>query len=307
MSDDDLQQEGLDPEFDSASEGLGSLVEATAEDLAAEREDRQAAESRTKTAETEEDLSEEKFIYTLENGEEIEGTIAEITEKVAALQVEAKLAEAKAAEKPPEKPAEAKVGEEAPAIEPVNWDVVGENLDTMLQEGRQKEVGPALNDLIHRTIFTSPHIGGMIEQFIDVVIAQREQGAKVQTSFQEFVGEQIPDAEVKAFMQANPWAKDAATAVLGIKTARMAKEVADLKAGKTAEVKAAEVAGKKAGATQTVKDFKAKGLRRASTSSGTGRAATTATTTQKGAQGLEGQALIDHTVAKIRAGRVGRT
>ena len=251
----------LDERVDLAAEGLRSPDEV---DLAQDREDRQAAASQTETAE-EEDLTGERFAYTLSNGEDFEGTIAEITAKEAELLADARVAEKMAEIKPvAEKPVEAKpevdTGETIP---PVQWDKVGSTLTEMLEEGKSDEIGPALLDMNRRMIATDPFIASVVENYVNYLLDQREQGTKVKTSFQEFVGDEIPATEVQTFMQANPWAKSQEMAVLGIKTARANQEIADLKAGKVAAVKDAEVSGKRTGAKETIQNLKAKGqLRR---------------------------------------------
>ncbi len=250
----------LDERVDLAAEGLRAADEL---DLAQDLEDRLAAASPTETAEEEvSDFLTEKFIYTDPQGNEVELTgqeLLEAREREAALKAENEELKARVAEQPkaPVQPAT-----EAPATEPiapVEWDKVGGNLQEMLDDGRAGEIGPALNDVIHRTFLTSPHIANVLERFVDTILEQRDQGKQAQTKFQEFVGDEIPATEIQAFMASNPWARTEREAAVGIKAARLEKQVADLKAGKTIEVEAA----KKVAAKETIKTLKAKGqLRR---------------------------------------------
>ena len=287
----------LDEPFDGAAEGLDIPDEM---DLAQDREDRQAGESRTESAEAD-DLTDEKFAYTLPDGEEIEGTIAEIAEAVAAKQVEAKVAEKLAEAKPeePAKAAEAPVEDAGEGFVPVTWDTVGPELTEMLEDGRNAEIGPSLQGLITREVATSPVIAQTVAKFVMHLLDQREQGIKQETSFKEYVGDDIPAAEVKTFMTDNPWAKTKEMAVLGIKTARLNKEIAELKAGKPA----AEKAAKAKGSEETIKNLKAKGTLRRVSGSG-GRAAAPGGG-EKGKPLTENQ-LLSKQVARITAMRQGR-
>ena len=253
-------QDILDEVGDPAGEGLHTADEL---DLAQDREDREAAASPKETAEAEEDLTEEKFVYTLPGGEEIEGTMAEIVEAVAAKEVEAKVAE-KLAETKPEEPAKTaaekpgEVADEAAQIEPVQWDKVGPEFQEIVEEGKWEGLGPQLQGLINREIVTSPFIAGIMAQFVDRILSDREQGVKEKGSLKEFVGDEPSADEVKAFQAANPWAKTREIALVGLKSARLEKEIADLKAGKATTVKEAKAEGAK----ETIKNLKAKGTLR---------------------------------------------
>jgi len=250
----------LDERVDLAAEGLRTPDEA---DLAQDLEDRLAAASPTEPAAEEvSDFLTEKFIYTDPQGNEVELTgqeLLEAREREAALKVENEELKARVAEQPKapvQPPAEVPATE---PIAPVQWDKVGGNLQEMLEEGRAAEIGPALDDVIHRTFLTSPYIANVLEKFVATILDQRDQGKQAQTKFQEFVGDEIPATEIKAFMAANSWATSEREAAVGIKAARLEKEIADLKAGKTTEVEAA----KKVGAKETIQSLKAKGqLRR---------------------------------------------
>jgi hypothetical protein len=275
-------QINLDDPLDAVSEGLQAPDDA---DLAQDLADRQAAASQTEPADDkdeggEDDFLTEKFIYTKPDGSEVELTGEELLaaqEKAAALEAELEALKAKPPEKAPEKPPE-KAAPESEAIAPVEWDKVGNNFVEMLDDpAKHKEIGPALNDVIHRTILSSEHIGAAMVNFVTAtingILAQREEGAKAESGLKEFVGDDIPETEVAAFMQKNPWAKNKETAIVGIKAARLETQLADFKAGKKVEL---DAAGKE-GAKKIVKDLKAKGqLRRLGTGGSRGGASSSA-------------------------------
>ena len=232
-----------DEAFDSASEGLTGVDEL---DLAADREDRAAAESREEPAEETEEFEYEtpdgKVVKLSAEQAEAVQTMMDAQERAEQLEAENAALKAKAGQLAPAKVAETPPDEGA--IAPVAWDKVGSSFQEMLEEGRADEIGPALNDVIHRTIFTSPAVADVIEKYVDTLLSRREQGHQVETKFKEFVGDEIPDTEVKTFMAANPWAKNRETAILGIQKARLTKQIADLQAGKTVEVKAGQETGR---------------------------------------------------------------
>ena len=284
-----------DETFDAASEGLEAPDDATlAQDLA----DRQAAESQSDTAE-EGDFLTEKFAYKDADGNEVELTgqdLLDAQERAVALEAEVEALKAK----PPaeEKPAEAKPAEEVGGFEAVQWDVVGDNFQAMLEgeQGGAAAIGPALHDVVLRTIATDPIIADVVGRYIDFRVEQRERGVKAETSFKDFVGAEFPETEVQAFQKENPWARTKEMAVLGLKTARANKEIADLKAGKPAVEKAAAAKAAK----ETIASLKAKGTLRRVTTSGERAAPTT-----RGKPLTENQ-LLHKQVAKIQAMREGR-
>jgi hypothetical protein len=185
--------------------------------------------------------------------------------------------EAKTTEKAPEKAAEA--APEMVAIEPVEWQKVGENFQAMLEGemGGVDAIGPALQDVVIRTILTDPYIADQVGRYIDHRVAQREQGAKAETSFKEFVGDEVPDSEVKAFMQANPWAQTKKEALIGIRAIRGSKEADALKVGK----EVAHKEGKKQGEKEALLRAKARGTLRPLTGAKGGRPGATGDLTKK--------------------------
>ncbi|MFA4836309.1 MAG: hypothetical protein WC749_09605 [Dehalococcoidia bacterium] len=290
-----------DEPFDAAAEGLEAPDDITlAQDLA----DRQAAESQTKTAAGE--TEGEEFEYETPDGKivrlsaeqaEAVQSLLDAEERAAALEAENKALKEKPAEpKPAEAPAEPEAG-----FEPVQWDVVGDNFQAMLEgeKGGAAAIGPALHDVVLRTIATDPIIADVVGRYIDFRVSQREQGLKAETSFKDFVGDEPTEAEVTAFRKDNPWATTKALAALGVKnaqeTARLNQEIADLKAGKPAADKVAKAKG----AEETVRSMKAKGtLRRVIT----GRSVPART--PQGKPRTENE-LIQKQVAKIQAMRQG--
>ena len=102
-----------------------------------------------------------------------------------------------------------------------------------------------LQSIINREIATSPFAANVMRNFIRSELQAYAQHAETETSLETFVGDKVPDAEVKAFQAANPWAKTREAALAGIKVVRLQKENADLKAGKPAEAAAAKKAGEK--------------------------------------------------------------
>jgi len=288
-----------DEPFDGAAEGV--LSDPNELDLEQDREDRLAAESQTKTAA--EETEGEEYEYetpdgkvvrlSAEQAEAVQGLL-DAEERAAALEAENKALK----EKPVEtKPAEAPAETEVAVFEPVQWDVVGDNFQAMLEgdQGGAAAIGPALHDVVLRTIATDPVIADVVGRYIDYRVDQRERGVKAETSFKEFVGNEPTDAEIAAFRKDNPWANTKALAAIGVKNARLNKEIADLKAGKPA----AEKAAKAKGAEETVRSMKAKGTLRRVT---TGRS--TPAGTPRGKPRTENE-LIQAQVAKIQAMRQG--
>jgi hypothetical protein len=291
-----------DEPFDGAAEGLETPDDIT---LDQDREDRLAAESQTKPAEAETEGDEYEYEtpdgkvvrLSAEQAEAVQGLL-DAKERADALEAENKALKEKSVET---KPVEAPTETEVAGFEPVQWDVVGDNFQAMLEgeQGGTAAIGPALHDVVLRTIATDPIIADVVGRYIDYRVAQREQGAKAETSFKDFVGDEPTEAEVAAFRKDNPWATTKALAVLGVKsareTARLQKEIADLKAGKPAVEKAAKAKG----AEETVRSMKAKGTLRRVT---TGRAAPAGAPTGKPRNENE---LIQKQVAKIQAMRQG--
>lgn len=308
-----MPNDGLDDAFDAASEGLHGVDEL---DLASAREDRLAAESQEDTAVVEEEG--EEFEYEAPDGTVVKlnadqakavEAMMDAEDRATAVQAEKDQLEAELAElksKSTEKPAET---EQVGQIEPVAWDQVGDNFQSMLEEGRTAEIGPALNDVIHRTIFTSPAVADIISRYVDSLLELREQGKQTQTKFQEFVGSEVPETEVKAFMAANPWAKTRETAILGVQKARLDKQLNDLKAAKTTEVKEAEKKGKQVGAKETVQSLKAKGtLRRiGGTGRQTSQSSSVAENLRKQFNPKDENQRLQGAVALVQAMREGRT
>ena len=287
-----------DEPFDGAAEGI--LASPDELDLEQDREDRLAAESQGKTAEAE--VEGEEFEYetpdgkvvrlSAEQAEAVQGML-DAEERAAALEAEVETLKAKPADEP--KPAEAQ--QDMGGIEPVQWDVVGDNFQAMLEgdQGGVAAIGPALRDVTIRTIATDPVIADIVGRYIDWRVSQREQGMKAETSFKEFVGDEPTEAEIAAFRKDNPWANTKALAAVGVKNARLNQEIANLKAGKPA----AEKAAKAKGAEETIKSLKAKGTLRRVTS---GRS--TNPPVPQGKPRTENE-LIQKQVAKIQAMRQG--
>lgn len=261
-----MSEENFDEQVDLVSEGITSLREPDELDLAADREDREEVESQTETSDVKDDGEgeEERFAYTMEDGTEIEGTFAEIMEKVGksktdALQAQISELQSKLAEFE-KNPARAATESAAMSgMEPVQWDKVGESLEVMLSGGDPERgipgpegIGPALHELQMRSFLTDPYYANVIVAAVEGILNQRESAMKEANAFKEFVGRDRQEAEISAFQKANPHLKTRNEVIL-------AMELADLKAGKAKEIKAAE----RKSAAQTVKDLKAKGqLRR---------------------------------------------
>ncbi|MFA4904645.1 MAG: hypothetical protein WC600_18110 [Desulfobaccales bacterium] len=287
-----------DEPFDGAAENV--LASPDELDLEQDREDRLAAESQTKTAADETEGGE--FEYETPDGKvvrlsaeqaEAVQNLLDAEERAAALEAENKALK--------EKPAEAKLAE-APAepeagFEPVQWEVVGDNFQAMLEgeQGGAAAIGPALKDLTIRTIATEPAVNQIVTRRVIEILkefaAYEEQG----NSFKEFVGDEPTEVELTAFRKDNPWARTKEMAVVGVKAARLQKEIVDLKAGKPAIEKAAKAKG----AEETVRSMKAKGTLRRVT---TGRTAPAGT--PQGKPRTENE-LIQKQVAKIQAMRQG--
>jgi hypothetical protein len=286
-----------DEPFDGAAENI--LASPDELDLKQDREDRLAAESQGKTAEVE--VEGEEFEYETPDGKVVKlsaeqaeavQSLLDAEERAAALEAKVKALETKPAEEP--KPAEAQ--QDVGGIEPVQWDVVGDNFQAMLEgdQGGVAAIGPALRDVTIRTIATDPVIADIVGRYIDYRVSQREQGVKAETSFKEFVGDEPTDAEITAFRKDNPWANTKALAAVGVKNARLNQEIANLKAGKPA----AEKAAKAKGAEETIKSLKAKGtLRRVTSGSAAPRPSDNKPRTEN--------ELIQAQVAKIQAMRQG--
>ncbi|MFA4904702.1 MAG: hypothetical protein WC600_18400 [Desulfobaccales bacterium] len=293
-----------DEPFDPAAEGVLSDPDELA--LEQDREDRLAAESQTKTAAAE--VEGEEFEYETPDGKVVRLSAEQAEAVQSLLDAEERAASLEAENKAlKEKPAEAKPVETKPVepdagdFEPVQWDVVGDNFQAMLEgeKGGAAAIGPALHDVVLRTIATDPIIADVVGRYIDYRVSQREQGLKAETSFKDFVGDEPTEAEVAAFRKDNPWATTKVLATLGVKnareTARLNQEIADLKAGKPA----AEKAAKAKGAEETVRSMKAKGTLRRVT---TGRTAPAGA--PQGKPRTENE-LIQKQVAKIQAMRQG--
>jgi hypothetical protein len=242
-------EENYEGNVDEVAQDTSRAAEIAEEDLAREVED-QPGESRD---DKETDLSGERYEYEFPDGEKIQGTFEEVTAAVAAREVEAKVAEAlakatpAAPEKPPTEPAK---GEGGADIAPVDWSKTGDLLATRLgmdpedMEPAQRqmlgEIGPMFNDALHRTILTSKPIAGLIQYYMGVVLDERESGAQKESSFKEFVGAEVTDAEVQDFMKANPWCETKKEAVLSIQLANAKKSGTEQKAGSEKEMEAAK-------------------------------------------------------------------
>jgi hypothetical protein len=284
-----------DEPFDGAAEGV--LASPDELDLEQDREDRLAAESQSESAEDEG----EEFEYETPDGkvvrlsaEQAEAVQGMLDAEERAATLEAKIKELET------KPVETPVTQEAVQpgeIEPVQWDVVGDNFQAMLEgdQGGVQAIGPALRDVTIRTIATDPVIADIVGRYIDYRVSQREQGVKAETSFKEFVGDEPTEAEIAAFRKDNPWANTKALAAVGVKNARLNQEIAALKAGKPAVEKAAKAKG----AEETIKSLKAKGTLRRVTS---GKSSTPQVPQGKPRNENE---LIQKQVARIQAMRRG--
>jgi hypothetical protein len=249
----------------------GGLPEATEAELvaqdAADQEDRGA--SLTEPDE-EGDFLTQEFEYVAPDGSTIKLTgqdLLDSRERASELEARVKELESKPAEKPAE--VQTQVPEGGEVFEPVQWEVVGDNFQAMLEgeQGGSAAIGPALHDVVLRTIATDPIIADVVGRYIDFRVSQREEGAKVETSFKEFVGGEIPDTELKEFMQANPWARNRETAMLGVQKARLEKQIADLKSGK----EVAHKEGLKKGEKEALIRAKARGTLRPLTGAKGGR------------------------------------
>ena len=265
----------LDEQVDPVSEGIEGLTEPDEMDMASDRADREVGESQTESTE-EEDLSGEKFAYTLDDGTEIQGTVQEIAQALAKseketlasenAELQAKLQELQG------KPSQDKTqeGQEQLDIKPVEWNVVGEVLETMLQGGDPERgiggiesIGPAIQDMQFRDFLTNPRYAAVITAAVEGILENREGRSKEEAAFREQVGAEFKDAEIMAFHKANPHLKTRNEVVMGMQLNAMRQEVENIKTGKGQAVKDAE----KKAAAQTVKDLKAKGqLRRLSAS-----------------------------------------
>lgn len=240
----DLDQEGIGGDED----GIGNLSEATeAELVAQDSADQEQGASQT---EPDEDFLAQEFEYEAADGTKTVLTgeqLLEAQERADALEAKVKELEAKGTEKPAEAKPAGQMDEDMAAIAPVEWDKVGENFASMLEgeDGGHGAIGPALQNVVLRTIATDPFIADVVGRYIDFRVSQREQGSKAETSFKEFVGDDISEADVEAFRKDNPWATTKKEAVLGIKAARVNQEVAALKSGKPKEVEAAKKKGEK--------------------------------------------------------------
>jgi len=250
-------------EFDAAGEGLRTPDEL---DLAQDLEDRQAVESREESATEDEDLSGERFAYTLPDGTEFQGTVDEIAAKIAEGQGSQELEtlrsrvaelEGKGQQQTQQPP------QEAAGINPVAWEQVGNVFTTMLEGGDPERdiggveaIGPALQDLNFRSFMTDWRYLDAIERVIDARIASRETAAQERGTLKESLGD-MGDAELAALQGADPVVKSTVLNLIG----NLKREIETLKAGKEAAAKD----GEKKGAAETVKSLKAKGqLRRIS-------------------------------------------
>lgn len=268
MSDD--FESGLDEGVDPVSEGVQGLTEPDELDMTADREDRLGGESQTDTPD--EDLSGELFAYVLDDGTEIQGTVQDIAEKIAAAKADALASEKAALEA---KVSELERGQKQPgqqeqvqefAIPPVEWDKVGDIVETMLQGGDPERgiggieaIGPALQDMTFRSFVTDPRYAQVLEYAIQSVIEQREGTTKKEQSFKELVGNEPDTAAITAYQKAHPELETRKEVVLALQMENLRREMDDLKTGKVKEVKAAE----KKGEAQTIRNLKAKGqLRR---------------------------------------------
>jgi hypothetical protein len=248
-----------------AAEVSSPGAEATAAELAAQeaagREEQAAPQTEPEAEQFEYETPDGKVVLLNKEQADAVQSLLDAEERAEKLEAKIKELEAKPAEKPAEKPGEAKPEEASVAgeqVEPVNWDVVGDELTGMLEEGRSKEIGPALQGIINREVVKSPFIAAAVAQFVERIIADREQGAKTENSLKTFVGAEFPPEEVKAFQTANPWAKSKEAALVGLKAARLEREIATLKAGKPA----IEAAARKQGEKETLLRNKARGTLR---------------------------------------------
>ena len=274
----------MSDEFDLDQEGIGDddgieLPEATEAELvaqnAADQVDRGASQTEP------EDFLAQEFEYENPDGTKVVLTgeqLLEAQEKATTLEAELAALKAKAEEKPADKPADQPTGE-MPTIEPVDFAGVGENFQAMLEgeNGGVAAIGPALHDVMVRTIATDPMIADLIGRYIDFRVGQREQGAKVETSFKAFVGEEISDTDIADFQKSNPWAQTKKEALIGIKAIRAHQQVETLKAGKDEALKT----GKKQGEKEALIRAKARGTLRPLTGAKGGHAGATGDLTKK--------------------------
>lgn len=270
MSDEEEIGPQLDESLDLAGENLRPPDEL---DLDQDRADRMAGASPEDHAATkdEDNATTEQFIYTAEDGTEIQGTVEEIAQKLAENRVEARVAEELAKAQPSQQTQtqDTQTGQEAALpyeIRPLELEKVGTIFQTMLEGGDSdlkiggpESVGPQLQEFTFQSLAQDPRFYDLISRVIHVVVDEREAGAKAQNSFQEFTGGgKEQDAEITAFMKENPWAANKEMAVMGLQLAKQRKEIEDLKAS----TKEAEAKGKKDGAKETITNLKAKGILR---------------------------------------------
>ena len=250
-----MEDYSIDEQVDPVSEGVEGLTEPDEMDMASDYADREVGESQTESTE-EEDLSGEKFAYTLDDGTEVQGTIQDIAEKIAAAKADA-LASEKAAleakvselEKGQKQPGQQEQAQEF-AIPPVEWDKVGDVFETMLQGGDPERniggieaIGPALQDMTFRSFVTDPRYAQVLEYAIQSVIEQREGATKKEQSFKELVGNEPDITAITAYQKAHPELETRKEVVLALQMETLRREMDNLKTGKGQAVKDAEKEG----------------------------------------------------------------
>ena len=267
----------LDMDTDAVGDGLG-LPPAGDEDVTQTVEGQEQGGPPSEPGDKEEaDLSDQQFVYTTSEGEEIKGTVTEIAEKLAEMstkgpddlrtELQALKEKLEQVQKPAEKPAEAGLPYE---IRQIDLRETGNRLQTMLEGGDPdrgigglENLGEELKEFQFQNFAQDNRISDLIYRFVNGILDEREQGSKKSTAFNEFAGAEAQETEIAGFMKDNPWASTKEMAVLGLQLAAQRKEIADLKSGKVKEVQEAAEKGKKAGAEETVKHLKAKGTLRA--------------------------------------------
>ena len=214
-----MEDYSIDEQVDPVSEGVEGLTEPDEMDMASDRADREVGESQTESTE-EEDLSGEKFAYTLDDGTEIQGTVQEIAETLAKAkarlwqsenaELQAKLQELQG------KPSQDKTQETQELdIKPVEWSVVGDVLETMLQGGDPERgiggieaIGPAIQDMQFRDFLTNPRYASVITAAVEGILEQREGRSKEEAAFKEQVGAEFKDSEIVRFPEGQPAPQD---------------------------------------------------------------------------------------------------
>ena len=229
-----------------SGEGTGEdLSEATAAELAA-----QEAAGRVEQAapQTEPEIEEFEYktpdgkvvVLTKEQADAVQGMM-DADERADKLAAELEALKAKPAEKPAEaaKPAEGDKTEGAVAA--VNWDVVGDELTTMMEGGRTKDIGPALQGIINREVVKSPFIAASVAAFVHQIMDEREAASKTGSTLKEALGDEADEATITALKKLDPSSRQA---VLGLINSLQGKAT-KTEAASTEKAAAAKKVGEK--------------------------------------------------------------